>query len=97
MISKLLLTKPLITEKAANLGAGGQYVFMVAKNATKPEIKKAIEKEYKVTVTGLNIINTRPKSRRVGRTVGIKSGFKKAIVILKAGDKLDVLPMVQEN
>jgi large subunit ribosomal protein L23 len=95
-MSKLLLTKPLITEKAANLGASGQYVFMVVKNATKPEIKKAVQKEYKVTVTGVNIVNTKPKTVRVGQGTGIKPGFKKAIVTLKAGDNLDVLPTVPQ-
>ncbi|MDP3880643.1 MAG: 50S ribosomal protein L23 [bacterium] len=96
-MSKLLLKKPLITEKSATLGARGAYVFMVDKNATKPEIKKTIQQEYKVTVTGVNILNTKPKTVHVGRGIGTKPGFKKAIVTLKAGDNLDVLPTAPET
>lgn len=76
-MSKLLLKKALITEKSANLSAGGQYVFMVDKNATKPEIRKAVQKEYKVTVTGVNIVNSKPKKVRLGRTFGTNRDLKR--------------------
>ncbi|MFH1759370.1 MAG: 50S ribosomal protein L23 [Patescibacteria group bacterium] len=91
-MNKFLIKNPLITEKGTDMGVLGKYLFLVRNNATKPEIKKVIEGEYKVKVTDVNIINTKPKARRLGRTKGVKPGYKKAIVTLKAGQKLDILP-----
>lgn len=70
----------------------GKYLFLVTKNANKSEIKKVIEGVYKVKVNDVNIINTKPKRRRLGRTLGQKPGYKKAVVTLKSGQKLDILP-----
>jgi len=92
MANKFLIKQPLITEKGTDLNQLGQYLFLVDKRANKPEIKKAIEEVYKVKVAGVNIINIKPKSRRLGRTTGTVPGYKKAIVTLVAGQKLDILP-----
>ena len=71
----------------------GKYMFLVEDAANKPEVKKAIEAIYKVKVTNVQIINTLPKPRRgYGRFPGVQSGYKKAIITLKGGQKLDVLP-----
>ncbi len=67
-------------------------MFRVAPHATKPEIKKAVAARYKVTVTGVQVVNVKPKQRRLGRSSGIKPGFKKAVVTLQKGQKLDILP-----
>lgn len=83
---------PLITEKATDLGHAGQYVFLVKPRATKPEIKKAVRETYKVDVENVHVINVKPKQRRLGASAGVKSGYKKAIVTLKKGQKLDILP-----
>jgi large subunit ribosomal protein L23 len=91
-MNKLLIKKPLITEKATLLGTFNQYLFLVAKEATKPEVKKAIEGIYKVKVEKVTVINTKSKTRRLGRSVGTKPGYKKMIVSLKEGQKLDILP-----
>jgi large subunit ribosomal protein L23 len=91
MADKTLIKKPLITEKASNLGAFNQYVFLVADGATGPEVKKAIEAIYKVKVTTVRTINIPSKKIRLGRTPGIKPGYRKAIVTLKKGEKLDIL------
>ncbi|PIR88715.1 MAG: 50S ribosomal protein L23 [Candidatus Harrisonbacteria bacterium CG10_big_fil_rev_8_21_14_0_10_44_23] len=95
MADKFLVKNPIITEKASRLSAHGQYLFLVKKNATKPEIKKSIEAGWKVKVDRVNIVNIKPKARRLGRTMGQKPGYKKAIVTLRAGEKLDILPQAQ--
>lgn len=92
MLNKFLVKRPLITEKAHDLSRLGKYVFLVDRRATAPEVKKVIEMVYKVRVTAVNVLNMKPKPRRLGRTVGVKPGYKKAIVTLATGQKLDVLP-----
>jgi len=91
-MNKFLIKHPLITEKATELSHQGKYIFLVDKKATSPEIKKALEAIYKINVIKIDIINTRPKPRRWGRSVGVKPGYKKAIVTLKKGQTLDILP-----
>lgn len=78
------------TEKAGFLGGLNQYVFKVAGDANKIEIKKDIEKKYNVKVEAVKILNMPSKLRRLGRTEGIKSGFKKAIIKLQKGHKIDL-------
>ena len=90
-MNKFLIKNPIITEKATRMSPMGKYVFLVEKGATKPEIKKAVEGIYKVKVEDMQVINTRPKPIK-GRFIGVKPGYRKAIVTLKAGQKLDVLP-----
>ena len=91
MADKTLIKHPHITEKASLLAENNQYVFVVAGNATGPEVKKAIVKTYKVKVAAVRMINAKPKEKRLGRSIGIKPGFRKAIVTLQKGEKLDVL------
>lgn len=86
----LILEGPHITEKTTDLAGEGKYVFEVSSNANKTEIKKAIEKLYKVKVVSVNILNMPSKIRRVGRTIGHLAGFKKAIVSLQKGHKIDI-------
>ena len=69
-----------------------KYVFLIDEIANEPEVKKAVEGIYKVKVEKVNVINTRPKPRRIGRNFTKKPGYKKAIVTLKEGQKLDILP-----
>ena len=92
MNNKFLVKNPLITEKGTDLSALGKYLFLVDKKATKNEIKKIVEKEYKVKVTKVNVINTKPKPRRLGRSQGHRPGYKKAIVTLVKDQKIDVVP-----
>jgi large subunit ribosomal protein L23 len=91
MAHLFVIKKPFVTEKTAAMSASGKYVFVVDGGATKPEVKKAVEAQYKVHVTKVEVINTRPKERRRGRVIGTRSGFKKAVVTLKKGEKLDIL------
>ena len=86
-----ILIEPHITEKTTDLEKKNQYVFKVFPKANKTEIKKAIEDLYKVEVLGVKIINVLKKRRRLGRISGWKKGYKKAIVKIKEGQKIEVL------
>ncbi len=84
------LMRPLITEKVADLGMYGKYVFEVSPNANKVEIEKAIKKVYGVHPVKINIVNMGGKRRRFGRVSGQTKDWKKAIITLKPGDKIEV-------
>ena len=83
-----IIKYPLVTEKATALEKDNKYLFAVEKRANKHQIKFAIERIYKVTVTGIAVINVRPKKRRYMRSEGYRSGYKKAVVTLKEGEKI---------
>lgn len=91
-MDKSLVIKPLITEKATMLGAQNKYVFLVKDEASASEVKKIVAAEYKVKIDRVQCINTKPKNRRLGRNVGTKPGYRKAIVTLQKGEKIEVLP-----
>jgi len=91
-MNKFLLKNPIITEKSAAMGHQGKYVFLVDARATAPEVKKIVEQVYKVKVTGTNTLNVKDKKRRLGMSVGVKPGYKKMVVTLQKGQKLDILP-----
>jgi len=91
MADKTLVKRPLITEKSSNLASINQYVFLIEKGATGPEVKKAIEATYKVKVAAVRTINLPSKMKRIGRNLHEKAGVRKAIVTLKKGEKLDIL------
>jgi len=85
-----VLQRPLVTEKNSALQAQGKYAFMVAGEANKEQIKQAVEKAFKVTVTGVNVMTVAGKRRKVrGREVSSPS-WKKALVTLKPGDKIEL-------
>ncbi len=81
---------PYITEKASLMTAENKYVFKVSEKANKIMIKNAIESLYDVKVLSVNVINMPKKKVRIGLHEGKKPGFKKAIVKLKEGDKIDL-------
>ena len=82
-----IILRPIITEKSM-LGIENKvYTFEVAKGANKTHIKLAIEELFDVEVEKVNVINAKPRPRRVGRHAGYKSGFRKAIVTLKESSK----------
>ncbi len=80
---------PLITEKATLLSEKNQFVFKVAENATKPEIKAAIESLFKVKVTAVNTLITKGKTKRFKGRPGVRSDVKKAFVTLAEGQSID--------
>ncbi|MCX6746371.1 MAG: 50S ribosomal protein L23 [Candidatus Parcubacteria bacterium] len=85
-----VLIKPLVTEKATHLVTQNKYSFAVNKSANKIVIKKAIENLYGVKPLRVNIINARGKYVKSGRTFGKKKNWKKAVVTLKPGDKIEI-------
>ena len=78
------------TEKSTLIEKARQYVFRVAIDATKPEIAKAVEEIYKVKVQAVNVVNVPGKLKRVRAKLGYTSDWKKAIVTLKDGSKIEV-------
>jgi large subunit ribosomal protein L23 len=85
-----LIRKPRLTEKTVmQKEASNQVTFLVDPGANKTEIKKAVEALFKVKVEGVNTINVLGKIKRMGRSSGKRKDFKKAIVTLKAGDKIE--------
>lgn len=87
-----ILNFPHVTEKATDLSEKNKYVFRVNKGANKNEIKKAVENNYGVNIASVRIINIKSKKRRVGKHMGVKKGYKKAIVEVVKGQKIEILP-----
>ncbi|MFC1599130.1 50S ribosomal protein L23, partial [Patescibacteria group bacterium] len=85
-----VLLKPLITEKATDLVEQNKYSFAVALQTNKIEVKKAIKALYGVEPISVNIIRMRGKRVGYGRISGKRKNWKKAIITLKAGDKIEV-------
>ncbi len=83
-----IIIAPVITEKTANMEAEGKYAFKVSTKANKTEIKQAIEKKFNVKVVAVNIVNSHPKKKRVGKYTGMTNKYKKAIVSLAKGDTI---------
>ena len=79
-----------LTEKSTSLSEFNKVVFKVNKNASKENIKKSIEKIFKVNVIKINTINMRGKSKIVRNRKAFKPGYKKAIVTLKKGQSIDL-------
>ena len=86
-----VIKKPWITEKSARLNENGSYVFIVTNSATKSEIKKAIKLIYKVDVAKVNITTKPDRIKGLGSRATRKAGHKKAVVILKSGQKIDII------
>ena len=85
-----VLRRPLITEKNTRLQAQGKYAFEVAKGANKHQIRQAVEKAFSVKVTAVNVMMMPGKTRRVGKRQILTQSWEKAIVTLKAGDKIEL-------
>ena len=85
-----IIKKPWITEKATRMNELGKYTFIVKHKASKPEIKKAVKDAYKVDAVSVQIVNRPPKRKKVGGKRGVQEGYRKAIVTLKEGQKIDI-------
>jgi large subunit ribosomal protein L23 len=86
-----VILRPVISEKSYNLiEAEGQYTFQVDKRANKDQIKKAVEKAFDVRVYKVNTSNVKSKPKRQGLTRGRTATWKKAIVRLQQGDRIDL-------
>ena len=91
MTDPTLIKKPWITEKSTRLTSSRQYIFMVKSSATKLEVKKAIHALYNVDPIAVNIMNRAGKVKRSGRGIkGRTQGYRKAVVTIKEGQKIDL-------
>jgi large subunit ribosomal protein L23 len=85
------IVRPIVTEQSsAAYQERGEYTFRVASDATKTSIRAAVEQLFGVKVTGVWTSNQRGKARRVGKDVGRRPHWKKAVVKLRAGDTIDI-------
>ena len=85
-----VILAPVITEKATNITGDNQYTFRVPLDATKPEIKKAVEGLFSVKVTAVNTVVSKGKTKRFKGLPGRRADVKKAVVTLAAGQSIDV-------
>jgi large subunit ribosomal protein L23 len=85
-----VILRPVITEKSTAASEHNKVVFVVATDATKPQIRKAVESLFKVKVTAVNTLNRKGKTRRFRGIKGRTSDTKRAIVTLAEGQRIDV-------
>ncbi|MCK9609339.1 MAG: 50S ribosomal protein L23 [Methylomonas sp.] len=86
-----IISAPIVSEKSAIVAdKGNQFVFKVAKNATKLQIKNAVEMMFEVKVESVRVLNVKGKIKRFGRTLGKRSDWKKAYVRLQSGHNIEL-------
>ncbi|MDD3821455.1 MAG: 50S ribosomal protein L23 [Bacilli bacterium] len=85
-----IIKAPIVTEKNTKIAQEGKYGFKVDFKANKTQIKQAVEALFKVKVAGVNIVNPKPKKKRVGRYSGTTKRYKKAVVTLAEGSTIDL-------
>lgn len=86
-----LLVAPIVSEKATMVADKGNVVtFKVLQDATKPETKAAVELMFKVEVKSVNMVNTKGKTKRFGKSMGRRDNVRKAYVMLKPGQELNL-------
>lgn len=86
-----VLVRPLITEKATRLSGENKYAFEVQRHANKAQVRQAVEKGFDVKVDAVNVMMMKGKPRRVrGNRIKLSPNWKKAVVTLAAGDKLEL-------
>ena len=89
MRGDLVLVRPIITEKSMTGTNSGRYTFAVAKAATKQEIAEAVASSFKVDVIAVNTLTVKGKVRKVGKRLGKQSDWKKAVVTLAEGQRIE--------
>jgi large subunit ribosomal protein L23 len=90
-----ILIKPVVSEKSYHLITENRYTFKVHKDAHKTQVRHAVEELFDVKVVAVNIVKMPPKPKRRGMIKGTRSGWKKAIVELKPGDKIEIFEGAQ--
>lgn len=90
MMDRGIVKKPLVSEKSYNMAARQQYSFEVDKKANKTQVAKAIQNIFNVHVESVNTLIVKPKPKRVGRFQGKTKKWKKAIVTLREGDRIEI-------
>ncbi|BDT04890.1 MULTISPECIES: 50S ribosomal protein L23 [Spiroplasma] len=92
-----VIVKPVLTEKTYKQMAEGIYTFTVNRKANKSHVKKAFEQIFEVKVADVNIINSKPKTKTVGRFVGKTSAVKKALIKLAPGEQLSLFSSEEQS
>ncbi len=90
-----ILIAPVVSEKSYAQIVQNRYTFKVHAHAHKTQIRQAVEELFGVAVVGVNVVKVQPKPKRRGAFSGVRPGWKKAIVELKAGDKIDIFEGAQ--
>jgi large subunit ribosomal protein L23 len=88
--ARQVLIAPVVSEKSYSLIEDNKYSFRVHEKAHKTQVRQAVEELFDVKVEGVNILKVRPKPKRRGVSRGTKPGWKKAIVQLRAGDRIEI-------
>jgi large subunit ribosomal protein L23 len=93
MDQKTVIKQPVVSEKSIAQAENGVYSFKVTSDANKLEVKDAVEKLFKVTVTSVNMMKVKGRTRKFGRKgkMGRMADWKKAVVTLKSGDKIEIM------
>lgn len=95
MNAQQIIQRPLVTERSMVIrDTQNKYSFKVHPRATKPEIRKAIEELFSVKVTAVATMNVAGKPKRLGRSAGYRASWKKAIVTVAAGQKIEIYDAV---
>ncbi len=92
-----VIVKPVLTEKTYKQMATGIYTFTVNRKANKSHVKKAFEQIFEVKVADVNIINSKPKTKTVGRFIGKTSAVKKALIKLAPGEQLSLFSSEEQS
>jgi len=91
MLASEIIKRPIITEKSMQLvEKQNQYTFVVDKRANKIQVRNAVEELFDVKVVNVNILNMKPKKKRVGRYEGFQGAIAKAVVTLQEGDNIEI-------
>jgi large subunit ribosomal protein L23 len=90
-----VLIRPVISEKSYEQITQNKYTFKVHQDAHKTQVRQAVEQLFDVTVVNVNILKVQPKPKRRGLYKGIRPGWKKAVVQLKAGDSIEIFEGAQ--
>lgn len=90
-----ILIRPVISEKSVAQTERNNYTFQVSRDSNKLQIRAAVEAEFKVTVIGVRVMSVKPKQKRRGRkTMGTVPGWRKAVVTIAAGQKIELFEAV---
>ncbi|HEY4767650.1 MAG: 50S ribosomal protein L23 [Chloroflexota bacterium] len=90
-----ILIRPVISEKSVAQTERNNYTFQVSRESNKLQIRAAVEAEFKVTVIGVRVMSVKPKQKRRGRkTMGTVPGWRKAVVTIAAGQKIELFEAV---
>lgn len=89
MEARDVLIRPIVSEKTTDLMADNKYTFVVALNATKVQVRQAVEQIFNVKVQDVNTIRVMGKTKRMGKTQGKRPDYKKAIVKLAPGERIE--------